>query len=146
MEQTTPSMPEGFPVIPEADYRAILDKIDDRIVEATPGGKWSDKKACWWRFKIIQGEYKGVPVGESTIMPFNADGTPVAEELRSKCWRWRDLCTTIYGGTKYPEGIPWDEFKEKVCGTEWIITVLNRKYEGRERSEVTNVKKPDTPF
>jgi len=144
-----PAMPEGFPVLKAGKCKAKLDKIEDRIITGGEGGeaKWESKKACWWRFVPLEGENKGLPVSESTIMPFNADDTPVEENLRSKCWRWRDLCSTVYGGA-FPKDMDWDEFKQKVTGTEWVIEIANRKFRGVERSEVVSVEKPeaDLPF
>ena len=140
-----PEMPEGFPVIPSGKYKAILSKIDDRII--TGEGEWEGKMACWWRFKIQGGEQNGNEASENSIMPFYSDGTPVEENLRGKCWRWRDLTKTVYGGV-YPQDLDWEDFKQKVSGTEWTIEVATRKFRGVERSEVIAVTKPkeDLPF
>jgi len=135
-----PEMPEGFPLLKEGPCRAKLDKIEDRVVSGE--GEWDGKKACWWRFVVLDGENKGLSVSESTIMPFNADDTPVEDKLLSKCWRWRDLCKVIYGG-EFPKGMDWDEFKQKVVGTEWGIEITNRKFRGVERSEVVAVEAPE---
>lgn len=147
MSPQMPEMPEGFPVIPAGKYKARLDKIDDRIITGGEGeSKWEGKKACWWRFKLQEGDHKGLDVSENTIMPFNADDTPVEDSLKGKCWRWRDLCKTVYGG-EFPK-IDWEEFKQKVTGTEWVVEIANRMWRGSERSEVVGVMKPEdeAPF
>jgi len=141
MSPVLPEMPEGFPVLKAGKCRAKLDKIEDRVITAE-GEKWDGKKACWWRFVVLTGENKGLPVSESTIMPFNADDSPVDDTLKTKCWRWRDLCKIVYGG-EYPKDMDWEEFKQKVSGTEWSIEVANRKFKGVEKSEVISVEKPE---
>lgn len=143
--QLPDNMPEGFPVLKEGKCRAKLSAIDDRVI--TGETEWDGKKACWWRFSILSGENKGLSVSESTIMPFNADDTPVEANVLSKCWRWRDICKIVYGG-EFPKGMDWAEFKQKVTGTEWAIEVANRKFRGVERSEVASIEKPseEAPF
>ena len=141
-----PEMPEGFPVVPAAKYKAILSRIDDRIVSGEEM-KWDGKMACWWRFKIVGGDYNGLEISGSTPMPFYSDWTPVEENLKLKCFRWTQLCKLTWGGVQ-PKGIPWAEFKQKVTGTEWEIETANRKFRGVEKSEVVGVSKIESelPF
>ena len=91
----------------------------------------------------MEGPDKGQEVSENTIMPFYENDAPVEAELRTKCWRWRDLVSIIYGGGPFPKNLDWDEFKEKVSGTEWLVEVATNTYRGKEQSQVVAVMKPE---
>ena len=116
---------EGFPVVPEAIYDAVITDIEPYVAS-------SGRECAWWRFKLVgESEYAGQVVSANTNLPVAGMSKG---ELR-KCWKFKSLCEAT--GIS-PRG-KMREIIEAAKGKRVKVEVLTDQYGGAERSYVNSI-------